>query len=131
MVNEKGIDRMSRYVIRNTKTLQYLKGTGKHKEWVTFLQEADLYKKKLTGLWWDEDTMELVPVTIKVLIEKNKGQKYLIRNTHTGQYLKGTHWKDKWWVDSIEEADLYKKKPDRGVGRCSKCELIPVTTPKD
>jgi len=53
-----------KYLIRHTETNQFLVGTGKHTEWIDDFEEADLYKKKLTKLWWDEEWMELVPVDI-------------------------------------------------------------------
>jgi hypothetical protein len=53
---------MKRFVIRNTETGELLKGTGKHAEWTT-INNADLYKKKLTNFWW-ESNMELVEVSI-------------------------------------------------------------------
>ena len=81
---------MKRYVIKNTETGEFLKGTGKYSEWTTF-DDADLYsskfwemmnrdevrdgdviflqdywhpgKRKLTPFWWKEN-MELVEVTI-------------------------------------------------------------------
>jgi hypothetical protein len=56
---------MKRFVIRNKTTGKFLKGTGKHSEWVDF-DNADLFQKKLTGLWWKENEMELVPVAISV-----------------------------------------------------------------
>jgi hypothetical protein len=38
---------------------------GKSAVWATFgLADADLYQKKLTGLWWKEAEMELVQVTV-------------------------------------------------------------------
>ena len=57
--------KMKRYVIRNKITGKYLKGMGKSAVWATFgLADADLYQKKLTGLWWKEAEMELVQVTV-------------------------------------------------------------------
>jgi hypothetical protein len=53
---------MKRFVIKNTETGEFLKGTGKYSEWTTF-DDADLYKRKLTPFWW-EANMELVEVTI-------------------------------------------------------------------
>ena len=53
---------MKRFVIKNTETGEFLKGTGKYSEWTTF-DDADLYKRKLTLFWW-EANMELVEVTI-------------------------------------------------------------------
>ena len=58
---------MNRYVIRNTQTGKFLKGTGKHKEWVDSLDQADLYRKKLTGFWWNDEIMELVSVNIVIV----------------------------------------------------------------
>ena len=58
---------MTRYVIHNKQSGQFLKGSGKHKEWVDSLDQADLYKQKLTSLWWNEDMMELVPVNIVIV----------------------------------------------------------------
>ena len=53
---------MKRFVIKNTETGEFLKGTGKYSEWTTF-DDADLYKRKLTPFWW-KASMELVEVTI-------------------------------------------------------------------
>lgn len=56
---------MKRFVIRNKTTGKFLKGNGKYSEWVDF-NSADLFQKKLTGLWWNEKEMELVPVSIQI-----------------------------------------------------------------
>jgi len=55
---------MKRFVIKNTETGEFLKGTGKYKEWTTF-ENADLYKRQLTDFWW-ESNMELVEVNISL-----------------------------------------------------------------
>ena len=55
-----------RFVIRNKETNKFHKGAGKHGTWVD-LEHADLYKAKLQSLWWDEETMELVPVQVTLL----------------------------------------------------------------
>ena len=57
---------MARYVIHNKETGKFLKGTGKHKEWVESLAEADIYRKKLTSYTWDDSIMELVSVNIVI-----------------------------------------------------------------
>ena len=54
---------MKRFVIKNTETGEFLKGNGKYAEWTTF-ENADLYKRKLSGWKWDESYMELVEVNI-------------------------------------------------------------------
>ena len=56
---------MKRFVIRNTETGEFLKGTGKYKEWTTF-EKADLYKRKLSDWAWDSN-MELVEVEVNVI----------------------------------------------------------------
>ena len=53
---------MKRFIIRNTETGEFLKGSGKYARWTTF-NNADLYKKKLTDFWWNSN-MELVEVSI-------------------------------------------------------------------
>jgi len=58
---------MKRFVIRNKTTGEFLKGTGKNSEWVKDFADADLFQKKLTGLWWNENKMELVPVTVSLV----------------------------------------------------------------
>jgi len=55
---------MKRFVIKNTETGEFLKGSGKYSEWTTF-DDADLYKRKLTDFWWDSN-MELVEVNISL-----------------------------------------------------------------
>lgn len=59
---------MKRFVIRNTETGEFLKGSGKHSSWTT-LDKADLYKKKLSDFWWDLN-MELVEVNITLTDKK-------------------------------------------------------------
>jgi hypothetical protein len=56
---------MKRFIIKNTETGEFLKGTGKYLEWTTF-ENADLYKRKLTDFWWSEN-MELVEVKVNVI----------------------------------------------------------------
>ena len=55
---------MKRFVIRNTETGEFLKGNGKYAKWTTF-ENADLYKRKLSGWKWDS-SMELVEVNISL-----------------------------------------------------------------
>ena len=55
---------MKRFVIKNTETGEFLKGSGKYSEWTTF-EDADLYKRKLTDFWW-RSNMELVEVNISL-----------------------------------------------------------------
>ena len=55
---------MKRFVIKNSETGEFLKGSGKYSEWTTF-EDADLYKRKLTDFWW-QSNMELVEVNISL-----------------------------------------------------------------
>ena len=55
---------MKRFVIKNTETGEFLKGTGKYATWTTF-ENADLYKRKLSDWKWNSN-MELVEVNISL-----------------------------------------------------------------
>lgn len=56
---------MKRFVIRNTETGEFRKGTGKNGEWTTY-NKADLYKTGKSSAWWFKPNMEFVEVTITI-----------------------------------------------------------------
>jgi hypothetical protein len=62
-----------KYVIYDKVSGKYLTKTGKHIEQVDNLQDADIYKGKLTSLWW-EDSYELIPVELKVVDDQQGAQ---------------------------------------------------------
>ena len=56
---------IKRFVIKHKKKEKYASGSGKYIEWRD-ASKADLYKGKFSSFWWDDDTMELIPVKISI-----------------------------------------------------------------